>query len=53
MNDNPSDAEIRAKAQELYGDDGYIEIDSDAVISQGDDPGAYVAAWVWVPFDET
>ena len=28
--------------------EGEIEIDDDAKISRGDDPGAYVAAWVWV-----
>lgn len=46
------DAEIRARARELYGHDGEIEIDADAEISQGNDPGAYVAAWVWVPFED-
>ncbi len=25
------------------------EIDDGALISEGDDPGAYVMAWVWVP----
>ena len=29
-------------------DDGAVEIDADALVSIGDDPGAYVMAWVWV-----
>ena len=28
--------------------DGEIEIDSDAVVSKGDDSGAYVMAWMWI-----
>lgn len=35
-----------AKAQ--YESEGQIEIDEDAVVSLGEDGGAYVAAWVWV-----
>ena len=31
---------------------GELEIDSDAQVSNGDDAGAYVQAWVWVPDDE-
>lgn len=37
-----------AKAKEQYVRDGECEIDDDAVVSPGDDPGAYVMAWVWV-----
>jgi hypothetical protein len=47
-----SDAEFRARARELHGIDGEVEVDSGAVVSRGDDPGAYVQAWVWVPFTE-
>ena len=47
-----SDKWFRSRAQELYHSDGYIEIDSDARISRGDDEGAYVEAWVWVPFND-
>ncbi len=36
----------QAKAQ--YEQEGEIEIDSNAIVSRGDDPGAYVQAWVWV-----
>lgn len=43
---------IRALAREHHPIDG-IEIDGDAIVSEGDDNGAYVAAWVWVSFDGT
>jgi len=41
----------RERAKELYCADGEIEVDSDACVSRGDDRGAYVEAWVWVPDD--
>ena len=47
-----SDEWVRARAKELYERDGKIEVDGNARISWGDDPGAYVEAWVWVPFNE-
>jgi hypothetical protein len=52
--DMKSDEWIRARAKELYCLCSYgdIQVHSDAIISFGDDPGAYVAAWVWVPFEE-
>jgi len=52
--DMKSDERLRSRARELYClcSNGEIEVDSDAIISYGDDPGAYVAAWVWVPFEE-
>jgi hypothetical protein len=46
-----SDDWYRERAKELYGVDGEIEVDSNARISRGDDPGAYVEAWVWVSED--
>ncbi len=33
--------------------EGELEIDDDAKISEGDDNGAYVQAWVWVSFADT
>jgi hypothetical protein len=33
--------------------DGELEIDDNAVISHGEDNGAYVQAWVWVGFSGT
>ncbi|MBN8644045.1 MAG: hypothetical protein J0L61_02255 [Planctomycetes bacterium] len=54
------DAEVdeatRAKyveaARREYEREGEIEIDDSAEVSMGDDPGAYVQAWVWVSNDE-
>lgn len=48
-NDENLDAAYRSAAQALHGEDGEIEFDEDAAVSRGSDPGAYVAAWVWVP----
>ena len=44
-----NDEWFRSRANELYGQDGYIEVDGNARICRGDDDGAYVEAWVWVP----
>lgn len=33
--------------------DGELEIDDNAVVSHGEDNGAYVQAWVWVGFGGT
>jgi hypothetical protein len=46
-----NDAWYRKRAKEIYCVDSEIEVDSNARISRGDDPGAYVEAWVWVPDD--
>lgn len=42
-----------AKVYEGDGDGGDIDFDDDEKIkiSEGDDNGAYVSAWVWVPFN--
>lgn len=42
------DAAYIAAAQAQHGDEGICEIDDNAIVSIGDDPGAYVMAWVWV-----
>jgi hypothetical protein len=37
-------------------EDGDINVDDDAIVSENTDPtanGAYVAAWVWVRFEKT
>lgn len=44
---------ILEMAAKLHEDEGTLEIDSNAKISEGDDNGTYVAAWVWVPFKNT
>lgn len=33
--------------------EGELEFDDDAVVSEGDDNGAYLQAWVWVDFGGT
>ena len=42
-----------AKEQE---EDGFLEVDNNAEVSMSDSPedegGAYVAAWLWIPFTE-
>ena len=43
-----SDQNYREMAHNQYHRDGEIEVDDNAVVSQGNDSGAYVAAWVWV-----
>ena len=43
---------IVALAQERYGSDE-IEVDDDAEVHEGDENGAFVQAWVWVPFYDT
>lgn len=42
------DEAFREAATSEYAEEGRIEIDSNAVMSYGEDDGAYVAAWVWV-----
>lgn len=42
------DDAYREAATNQYAEEGRVEIDSNAVVSYGDDEGAYVAAWVWV-----
>jgi hypothetical protein len=35
-------------AKKMHHNDGTLEIDEGAAVSMGNDPGAYVQAWVWV-----
>lgn len=39
----------RERAFDTRHKDGDIEFDVDAKVSIGDDAGAYVQAWVWIP----
>lgn len=41
------------RARELYavGSDNNIEVDGDAIVSEGDG-GVWVQAWVWVPYED-
>jgi hypothetical protein len=47
--------EILQLAREQQSEEGRVEIDDNAVVSDGDhnDNGCYVAAWVWVGFEGT
>lgn len=54
--DEESDPEFR-KIRDAYRDavttrDGETEQDGDAEVSLGDDPGAYVMTWTWVPAED-
>ncbi len=40
-------------ARAEYEREGEVEIDDNAKLSEGEDNGSYVAAWVWVSFFET
>jgi len=44
---------IIAMAREQHHSDGEVEIDDDPEISEGEDNGCYVQAWVWVSFADT
>src|SRR5579859_526028 len=46
-------SEIIELAREQRGEEGAVEIDDAAQVSEVDDNGCYVAAWVWVDFDGT
>lgn len=55
--ETPPDAVLLKAADRLHGVEGECEVDESigdptAMVSRGDDPGAYVRAWVWVPFCE-
>src|SRR5688572_11282438 len=52
FNEEPGDQQLRAAAVRVFQRDGEIEIDDDAIVSRGEDPGAYVQAWVWVSYKD-
>ncbi len=45
------DNDLRIEARKQYGNDQDVEIDHDGTVSHGDG-GAWVAAWVWVDYEE-
>lgn len=45
LDKNPLSAKYRDAAWSVGGE---MEVDDDAVVSLGDDPGAYVMCWQWV-----
>jgi hypothetical protein len=40
-------------AREQHQEEGEVEIDDNAQLSEGDDNGCYVQAWVWADFGGT
>lgn len=49
IKNDPRDELFRKSAKLSHHKEGEIEIDEKAEVSHGDDNGAYVQAWVWVP----
>lgn len=49
---DPIDKAYIEAARRHFENDGVLEIDDNAVVSVGDDPGAYVQAWVWVEAED-
>jgi len=47
----PFEQAVRKKAREIYHEEGTLEIDDNAIVSQSEG-GCYVAAWVWVPDED-
>jgi hypothetical protein len=47
----PFEQAIRKRARQIYQEEGTLEIDDDAIVSQSEG-GYYVAAWVWVPDED-
>ncbi len=45
--------QIITLAIDTHHQDGEVEIDQNAIISEGDDNGCYVSAWVWVSYADT
>lgn len=45
-----TEEQYRERARERLSDED--NVDDDAVVSMGDDPGAYVQVWLWVPDDD-
>ena len=45
--------EIIELARQQRQAEGLVEIDDNAQVSEGNDNGCYVAAWVWVDFSDT
>jgi hypothetical protein len=44
---------IVAYFNEKFARDGENEVDDDALLSEGEDNGAYVETWTWLDFSET
>lgn len=45
---SPEDLAVKDAASELFGREGELEFDDDAVVSWSADGGAYVQCWRWI-----
>lgn len=52
MTDKEREALIISLVSDQYDSDD-VEVDGDGVVSEGEDNGAFVRAWVWVSFANT
>lgn len=52
MNDPAIQARYQAYRDAVVTSEGSIECDDGALVSEGDDPGAYVMTWTWVTNDQ-
>jgi hypothetical protein len=48
IGDDPDDPYVRGAHTHYLLDEGTLEVDHRTIVSRGDDPGAYVMAWLWV-----
>lgn len=48
LGDDDSDPYVAAAQQHRLLEEGTLEVDGWAVVSRGDDDGAYVMAWLWI-----
>jgi hypothetical protein len=46
------DQDFLEAARKNHGSEGGLEFDYEAVVSYGDDDGAYVMGWKWIYFNE-
>lgn len=44
----PTNEQYLAAAKRIHVEEGTLEIDEPAIVSQSEGGGAYVQAWVWV-----
>lgn len=49
--DEPTRTELIQTARDMYQNDD-VEIDDNAKLSRNDEDGSWVAAWVWVRYEE-
>lgn len=52
LGETDNDSRYLKAAREIYGQDGELEFDDCAVVSESDDGGAYVMCWRWVDKDQ-